>query len=159
MSKIENYLNSEINQRKLCSKCVTAFDYIDKNFNCSFCNNRSSLYCFSCNCCWCSCRNSKCWIYYCVFFGNRNNKKVIKHNKKQKEKHDKILILFKSKVNSTETLVCQALIDMEISHEQHITILKEKDKYKKMKENLRNVNGKLEQKKENMRMNNVNSRT
>ena len=33
ISKIENYFNSEINQRKLCSKklskYVTAFDYID----------------------------------------------------------------------------------------------------------------------------------
>ena len=34
ISKIENYFNSEINQRKLCSKklskYVSAFDYIDK---------------------------------------------------------------------------------------------------------------------------------
>ena len=34
----------------------------------------------------------------------------------------------------------QALIDMEISHEEFITILKEKDKYEKMKENLRSEN-------------------
>ena len=45
-----------------------------------------------------------------------------------------------SKLNSTETLVSQALIDMEISHEEFITILKEKEKYDKMKENVRNVN-------------------
>ena len=31
---------------------------------------------------------------------------------------------------------------MEISHEEFITILKEKDKYEKMKENVRNVNEK-----------------
>ena len=31
---------------------------------------------------------------------------------------------------------------MEISHEEFITILKEKDKYEKMKENMRNVNEK-----------------
>ena len=43
----------------------------------------------------------------------------------------------KSKLNSIETLISQALIDMEISHEEFITILKEKDKYEKMKENLR----------------------
>ena len=35
---------------------------------------------------------------------------------------------------------------MEISHEEFITILKEKDKYEKVKENLRNVNEKLEEK-------------
>ena len=47
---------------------------------------------------------------------------------------------------------------MEISHEEFIKILKEKDKYEKMKENVRNVNEKLEEKQENMRLNSVNSR-
>ena len=46
-------------------------------------------------------------------------------------------MLAKSKLNSIETLIVQALIDMDISHEEFITILKEKDKYEKMKENLR----------------------
>ena len=46
----------------------------------------------------------------------------------------------KSKLKSIETLVSQALIDMEISHEEYIAILKEKDKYEKMKENLRSEN-------------------
>ena len=49
-------------------------------------------------------------------------------------------MLAKRELNSTETLVSKALIDMEISHEEIITILKEKDKYEKMKENLRNEN-------------------
>ena len=35
---------------------------------------------------------------------------------------------------------------MDISHEEFITILKEKDKYENMKENLRNVKEKLEEK-------------
>ena len=50
-------------------------------------------------------------------------------------------MLAKSKLNSIETLVSQALIDMEISHEEFVTILKEKDKYEKMKDNLRSENG------------------
>ena len=62
----------------------------------------------------------------------------------KKKKHDKILLLAKSKLNSIETLVSQALIDMEISHEEFITILKEKDKYEKMKDNLRSENEKYE---------------
>ena len=45
-------------------------------------------------------------------------------------------MLAKSKLNSIETLISQALIDMEISHEEFITILKEKDKYEKRKDNL-----------------------
>ena len=65
-------------------------------------------------------------------------------------------MLAKSKLNSIETLVSQALIDMEISHEEFITILKEKDKYEKMKENVRNISEKLEEKTENMGADSVN---
>ena len=49
--------------------------------------------------------------------------------------HDKILMLAKSKLNSIETLISQALIDMEKSYKEKIAILKEKEKYEKMKEN------------------------
>ena len=56
-------------------------------------------------------------------------KKLLIITRNKKKKHDNILMLAKSKLNSTETLVLQALIDMEISHEEFITILKEKVKY------------------------------
>ena len=76
-------------------------------------------------------------------------------------------------MNSIETLVSQALIDMEISHEKFITINKIstinirkinvdinlKDKYEEMKENLRNINEKLEEKTENMILNSANSKS
>ena len=64
-------------------------------------------------------------------------------------------MLAKSKLSSIETLVSQALIDMEINHEEFVTILNERDKYEKMKENLKNVS----EKQENMRLNSVNSKT
>ena len=51
-------------------------------------------------------------------------------------------MLAKSKLNSIEVLVSQALIDMEISHEEFVRILNEKDKYEKMKDNLRSENEK-----------------
>ena len=69
------------------------------------------------------------------------------------------LCWLKNKLNSIETVVSQALIDMEISHKEFITILKEKDKCEKMKENVRNLSEELEEKTENMRLNSVNSRT
>ena len=72
----------------------------------------------------------------------------------KKKKHDKILMLAKSKLDSIETLVSQALIDIEISHEELNMILKEKEKCEKMKENVRNVS----EKQENMRLNSVNLR-
>ena len=64
-------------------------------------------------------------------------------------------MLAKSKLSSIETLISQALVDMEISHEELVTILKEKDKYEKMEENLRREN----EKQEIMRLSSIKSKT
>ena len=50
---------------------------------------------------------------------------------RNKKKHNKVLVIAKSKLNSIGTLVSQALIDMEISHEEFITILNEKENERK----------------------------
>ena len=55
----------------------------------------------------------------------------------KKSKHNKILLLAKSKSNRIEAPISQALIDLEISHEEFITISKEKGKYEKMKQDIR----------------------
>ena len=47
------------------------------------------------------------------------------------------MIKFLCWLNSIETLISQALIDMDISHEEFVTILNEKEKYQKMKDNLK----------------------
>ena len=109
------------------------------------------MYHFICKCCWSTSWNSKC-KFYVNFFSNKNNQKITKHNKKQK-KHDKILMLAKSKLDSIGTLVSQALIDVEISHEEFMRLLG-RNKNMRMKENVRNVS----EKQENMRLNSVNSR-
>ena len=82
-------------------------------------------------------------------------KKLLSITRNKKKKHDRILMLAKSKLNSIATLVSQALVDIEISHEELVMIFKEKDKYEEMKENVRNVS----EKQENIRLNSVNSRT
>ena len=64
-------------------------------------------------------------------------------------------MLAKSKLNSFETLISQALMGMDISHEEFITILKEKDRYEMMKENLRSENGESY---ETMKFNSVKSK-
>ena len=64
-------------------------------------------------------------------------------------------MLAKSIFNSIDTLISQALIDMDISHEEFIKILKEKDRYEMMKDNLRSENGELY---EIMRFNSVKSK-
>ena len=67
-------------------------------------------------------------------------KKLLSITRKKKKKDDEVLMLAKSKLNSIETLISQVLIGMEISHEEFIAIFKEKDKYEKIKENLRSEN-------------------
>ena len=47
-------------------------------------------------------------------------------------------MLAKSKLNSIETLISQALIDLDIIHEEFTRISKEKDKYERMKKKFKN---------------------
>ena len=82
-------------------------------------------------------------------------KRLLNIARNKKKKQDKILMLAKSKLNSVENLVSQALIDIEISHEEFVAILKVKDKYEKMKENARSEN----EKQEIMRLSSVKSKT
>ena len=69
-------------------------------------------------------------------------KKLLNITRNKKKKHDKILMIAKSKLNSIETLISKALNDMNISHEEFITILKEKDKYERIKDILKSENEK-----------------
>ena len=141
ISKIENYFIEEINQRKSCSqklnKYVTTFDYIDKILIVlSATSSGVSIISFT------SIVGAPVGIASATFtliFSLTTGivKKLLNITRNKKKKHDKVLMLAKSKLNSIENLVSQALIDMEISHEESITILTEKDKYEKMKDNLR----------------------
>ena len=63
-------------------------------------------------------------------------------------------MLAKHKLDSIKTLISQALIDMEVSHEELNAIINEKQKYERMRENVRNAS----EKEENMKLNSVNSR-
>ena len=145
---MECYFYQEINQRKSCSKklnkYVTVFDYIDKTlFVLSATSSGVSIILFT------SIAGAPIGIANAglTLFSSLTTgivKKLLNITKSEEKKHDKILMLAKSKLNSIETLVSQALIDMEISHEEFITILKEKDKYEKMKDNLRSENEKYE---------------
>ena len=68
-------------------------------------------------------------------------KKLLNMTINKKKKHDQLLMLAESKFNSIETLISQALGDLDISHEEFIMVLKEKDKYERMKYNLISENG------------------
>ena len=159
IGKIENYFHEEINQRKLCSKkvnkYVTVFDYIDKVLIVlSATTGGVSIISFT------SVVGAPVGIAsasFTLIFALTIGiiKKLLGTTRNKKRKHDKTFMLAKSKLNSIETLISQALNDIEISHEEFVTILKEKDKYEKMKKNLRSEN----RKQEIMRLSSIKSKT
>ena len=166
IKKIETYFHEEINQRKLSSKklskYVTTFNYIDKIL--IVLNTTTGGVCIISHAAVVGAPVGIASAGFTLLFSLATGitKELLKTTRNKKKKHDKIVMLAKSKFNKIESLVFQALIDMEISHEGFITILKEKDKYEKMKENVRNISKKLEEEKEkikNMLLNSVNSRT
>ena len=56
----------------------------------------------------------------------RTMKKLLKITRNKEKSIVKFVMLTKSKLNSIETLISQALIDLEISHEEFRTIVNEK---------------------------------
>ena len=118
---IENYFHQEINQRKSCSKklskYVTAFDYIDKILI-VLSGTRSGV-------CIISSANvvgaplGIASASFTLIFSLTTGiiKKLLSITRNKKKNHDKILMFTKSKLDSIKTLVSQALIDVDISHE------------------------------------------
>ena len=128
ITKIENYFHQEINQRKSCSKklnkYVTAFDYIDKVLIAlSAASGGVSIISFT------SVAGAPVGIasasFPLIFSLTTGIVKKLLSICWYAVMH--VLMLAKSKLNSIETLMSQALIDMEISHVEFTAIFKEKD--------------------------------
>ena len=67
-------------------------------------------------------------------------KKFLKTIRNKKKKHNKIVILARSKLNSVECKISEALINNEISHQDFMTILNKEKKYQELKESIRMMN-------------------
>ena len=143
IKKIENYFINEINERKSYStklnKYVIIFDYIDKILIIlSAATGGISIISFT-SIIGAPVRTGSATftLIFSVTTGIIKKlistgiiKKLLSTTRKKKKKHDQILMLAKSKFNSIETLISQALN----------ALLKEKDRYEKMKENIRDKN-------------------
>ena len=126
ITEIENYFHQDINQRKSCSKTLStyaaAFDYIDKILTVlSATTGGVSIISFT-NVVGAPVGIASASFILIFSLTTGIIKKLLSITRNKKKKHDKILMLAKSILNSIETLVSQALIDMEISHEEFITI-------------------------------------
>ena len=65
--------------------------------------------------------------------------KILNITRKKKKKHNTIITLAMNKSNIIETLISQALIDFDISHEEFSKIIHEKNNYEQMKDNIRST--------------------
>ena len=154
---MENHFIKEINEResysKKLNKYVTIFDYIHKILIIlSATTSGISIIPFT------SLIGTSVGIVSANFtlifsLSTGTIKKLINMTRNKKKKHDKILILAESKFNRIETLISQALNDLDISHEEIKMILNEKDKYEKMKYNLISENG--DEKQENTKLSSI----
>ena len=141
INKIKDFFNFEIQERKTMSKklskYITASDYINNILIVLFATSGGiSIISFT------SVIGIPAGIAsasFTLIFSLTTGiiKKFIESNKEKKKKHNKILMLAYS--YSIETLMSQALIDLDISHEEFKTTVNEKEKYEQMKENIRNT--------------------
>ena len=128
--EIGNYFHQEINQRKICSKklstYVAAFDFIDKILIVlgatsggvsiiSFTSVVEAPVAIA---------SASITLIFSLSLGII--KQLLNITRSKNKKHDKILMLARSKLNSIETVVSQALRDMEISHEEFVQFLRRK---------------------------------
>ena len=128
--EIGNYFHQEINQRKICSKklstYVAAFDFIDKILIVlgatsggvsiiSFTSVVEAPVAIA---------SASITLIFSLSLGII--KQLLSITRSKNKTHDKILMLARSKLNSIETVVSQALRDMEISHEEFVQFLRRK---------------------------------
>ena len=73
-------------------------------------------------------------------------KRLLKATRIKKKKHNKIVILARSKLNSIESKISEALINNQISHEDLITIINEERNYRALKESIKIMKGQEDKK-------------
>ena len=157
ITEIENYFYQEINQQKTYSKklsrYVTIFHYIDKILIILIATTGgTSIISFATNI---GAPVGIASASFTLIFSLTTGiiKKLLNITRNKEKKHNKILMLAKSKLNSIESLISQALNEIEIRPKEFITILNEKDKYERMKYNLISKNE--DQKQETIKLSSI----
>ena len=122
INKIKDYLNAEIKERKdivkKISKYIVAFDYADKLFitlSASFGTLSIVSHAMVVGIP-VGIAGASMTVIFTITTGVV--KKILNITRKKKKKHNKIITLAKNKLNIIETLISQALIDFDITHEE-----------------------------------------
>ena len=143
INKIKDYLNSEIKERKdiikKISKYIAAFDYADKLFitlSASF-GTLSIVSHVTVVGIPVGIAGASLTLTFTVATGII--KKILNITRIKKKKHNIVIALARNKLNIIETLISQALIDFDISHEEFSKIIYEKNNYEQMKDNIKSA--------------------
>ena len=141
ISGIQSYFYQEIDERKsYCKKLnkyISIFDYIDKCLIIlSATSGGVSIISFT-SIVGVPIGITSAFLTLIFSLAKGITKILLKITINKRKKHDKILMVAKSTLSSIEKLISKALSDMEISHEEFIMILDEKDRYERMKYELK----------------------
>ena len=129
IKEIKNYFLAEIRERELISKNLTKYipslDYFDKSLNVlSILSGSISIASFeTVTVVPAGIIGASCSFTFSITSGFV--KKFLKTIRNKKKKHNKIIMLARSKLNSIEYKISKALMDNEISHEDFETIINE----------------------------------
>ena len=143
INKIKEYFNAEIKERediiRKISKYIVAFDCADKDFitlSASFGTLRIASYATVVGIP-AGIAGASLSLIFTVTTGVV--KTLLNITRKKKKKHNKIIALTRSKLNITENLISQALIDFEITREEFSKIIYEKNNYEQIIDNIKSV--------------------
>ena len=143
INKTKEYFDNEIKDRKDIIKklniYLVSFDYLDKIFitlSASFGTLSIASYAATVGIPVDIAGFSLTLIFT---IGTGINKSLLKVTKKRKKKHNNIIALAKSKLNTIETLLSSALNDSRISQEEFTNIITEKNIYENIKENIKDT--------------------
>ena len=143
INKTKDYFNNEMNERKdiikKLNKYIVGFAYLDKIFialspsfgTLSIASHATVIGIPV------GIAGASLTLIFTISTGI--NKSLLQVTKKRKTKHNEIIALAKSKLNTINTLLSSALNDSKISHEEFTNIITEKNMYENIKENIKDI--------------------
>ena len=144
IKETKDYFVAEIKERELMSKrlskYIASFDYFDKSLIVlSVTTGSISIASFATVIgAPVGMMSASCSLAFSITTGFV--KKFMKTIRNKKKKHNKIVMLARSKLNSIESKISEALINNEISHQDFMTIINQEKKYRELKEGIRMLN-------------------
>ena len=143
INKIRNYFDSEIKERKdiikKLNKYLVSFDYLDKIFITLSASFGTLSIVSQATVIGIPAGITGASLTLIFTIGTGISKSLLKVTEKRKKKHNKIIELARSKLNTIDTLLSSALNDSEISHKEFSNIITEKNIYENIKENIKNT--------------------